>query len=91
MLSCLYILGIKRFMLYFLLVCGCHRCENRVREFSKSARFVNMLKIAHKDPQVYWNPYLLLIEGLDHGQWTISLGYLLVQMVVMLFSHVLIV
>ena len=53
-----------------------------------SVRFVNMLKIAHKHPQVYWNPYPLLIEGLDLGQWTLSLGYLYVQMVVMPFSPV---
>ena len=91
MLSFLLILGTKRCMLCYLLVCGGHRCENRVREFAESVRFVNVLKIAHKHPQVYWNPYPLLIEGLHHGQWTLSLGSLLVQMVVMLFSHVLIV
>ena len=90
-LSFLLILGIKRCMLCCLLVFGGHRCENLVREFVNSVRFVNMLKIAHKHPQVYWNPYPLLIEGLDHGQWTLSLGSLLVQMVVMPFSHVLIV
>ena len=38
-------------------------CGNHV----KSVRFVNMLNIAHKHPQVYWNPYPLLIEGSDHG------------------------
>ena len=91
MLSCLLILGTKRCMLCCLLVCGGHRCENLVREFAKRVRFVNMLKIAHNHPQVYWNLYPLLIEGLDHGQWTLSLDSLLVQMVVMLFSHVLIV
>ena len=91
MLSYQLILGTKRCMLCFLLVCGGHRYDNRVIKFAESVRFVKMLNIAHKYPQVYWNPYLLLIEGLDHGQWTISLGYLLVQMVVMLFSHVLIV
>ena len=76
-LSCLLILGSKRCMLYCLLVCGGHRCENLVRKFVSNVRFVNVLKIAHKYPQVYWNPYLLLIEGLDLGQWTLSLGYLL--------------
>ena len=90
-LSCLLILGIKRCMFCFLLICGGHRCENHVREFSKSVRFGNMLKIAHKHPQVYLNPYLLLIEGLHHGQWTLSLGSLLLQMVAILFSHVFIV
>ena len=50
-----------------------------------------MLKIAHKHPQDYWNPYPLLTEGLDLGLWTLSLGCLLVQMVAMPFSPVLIV
>ena len=50
-----------------------------------------MLKIAHKHPQVYWNPYPLLIESLAHVQWILSLGSLLVRMVVMPFSLVLIV
>ena len=50
-----------------------------------------MLKIAHKHPQAYWNLYPLLTEGLDLGLWTLSLGCLLVQMVVMPFSPVLIV
>ena len=92
MLSCLLILGTKRCMLYCLLMFGGPRCENHVREFVSSVRFVNMLKIdTGRHPQVYWNPYPLLIEGLDHGQWTLSLGYLYVQMVVMPFSPVLIV
>ena len=47
-----------------------------------------MLKIAHKHPQAYWNPYPLLTEGLDLGLWTLSLGCLLVQMVAMPFSPV---
>ena len=59
--------------------------------FVGRVRFVNMLKIAHRHPQVYWNPYPLLIGGLDHGQWTLSPGYLYVQMVVTPFSPVLIV
>ena len=73
-------------MFYYLLVYGGHRCENPVREFVSSVRFVNMLRIAHKHTQDYWKPNLLLIEGLDLGQWTSSLSYLFVQMVVMLFS-----
>ena len=78
-------------MLCCLLVFGGHRCDNHVREFVGHVRFVNMLRITPGYPQVYWNPYPLLIEGLDHGQWTLSLGSLLVQMVVMLFSNVLII
>ena len=78
-------------MFCYLLMYGVHRCENLVRKLVYSVRFVNMLRIAHKHPQGYWNLYPLLIEGLDHGQWTLSLGSLLVQMVVKLFSHVLII
>ena len=90
-LSCLLILGPKRCMLCCLLVCGGHRCEFPVREFVSNVRFVNMLKIAHKHPQAYWNLYPLLTEGLDLGLWILSLGCLLVQMVVMPFSPVLII
>ena len=90
MLSYILILGIKRCMLCFLLVFGGQRCENPVREFVSNVRFVNMLRTAHSHPQVYWNPYSLLIEGLDHGQWTLSLGYLNVLMVAMPFLPVLI-
>ena len=91
MLSCLLILGTKRCMLCCLLMFGGPKCENHVREFVSSVIFVNMLRTAHRHPQVYWNPYPLLIEGLDCGQWTLSLGYLFVQMVAMLFSPMLIV
>ena len=91
MLSCLLILGTKRCTLCCLLVFGGCKCESHVREFSSSARFVNMLRTAHRHPQVHWNPYLFLIEGLDHGQWTLSLGCFYVQMVVMPFSPVLII
>ena len=84
-LSYLLILGIKICMLCFLHVCGGHRCEKLVRKFAKSVKFVNILKIAHRHPQVYWNPYPLLTEGLDLGQWTLLQGYLYVQMVVTLF------
>ena len=84
-LNCLLILDPKRCMLCYLLMCSDHRCENLAREFASSVRFVNMLKIAHKHPQDYWNPYPLLIDDLDLGQWTSSLGYLFVKMVVMLF------
>ena len=73
-LSCLLILGPKRCMVCCLLVCSGHRCEFLVSEFFSPARFVNMLKIAHRHPQDYWNPYLLLIEGLDLGLWILSLG-----------------
>ena len=90
-LSCLLILGTKICMLYCLLVFGGLKCENHVRKFVSSVRFVNMPRIASKHPQVYWNPYPLLIKGLDPGQWTLSLGYLYVQMVVMPFSPVLII
>ena len=78
-------------MLCCLLVYSGHQCENHVREFSESVRFVNMLKIVHKHPQVYWNPYPLLTEGLDLGLWTLSLGCFFVQMVAMPFSPVLII
>ena len=91
MLSYLLTLGTKRFMLCFLLVFGGPKCDNHVREFVSSAIFVNMLRTANSHPQVYWNPYPLLIEGLDHVQWTLSLGYLYVHMVVTLFSPVLII
>ena len=50
-----------------------------------------MLKIEHKHSQAYWNPYLLLREGLDLGLWISSLGCPLVQMVAIPFSPVLIV
>ena len=89
--SCLLILGLKRCMLCCLLICGNHRCEFLVSKFDNNARFVNVLKIAHKHPQAYWNIYPLLTESLDLGLWTLSLGCLLVQMVVMPFSPILIV
>ena len=78
-------------MLCCLLVCGGHRCEFLLSKFVSNVRFVNMLKIAYKHPQAYWNLYLLLIEDLDLGLWILSLGCLLVQMVAMPFPHVLIV
>ena len=90
-LSCLLILAAKICMLCCLLVCDGHTCEPLVRKFVYNVRFVDMLKIAHKHPQAYWNLYPLLTEGLDLGLWTLSLGCLLVQMVVMPFSPVLIV
>ena len=85
-LSCLLILGAKRCVLCCLLVCGGHICEFPVREFISNVRFVNMLKIAHKHPQAYWNLYLLPTEGLDLDLWILLLGCFLMQMVVMLFS-----
>ena len=66
-LSCLLILGLKRCMLYYLLVCDGYRCEYLVRKLVSNVRFVNILKLAHKHPQVYWNLYLLLNKGLDLG------------------------
>ena len=44
------------------------------REFGSNVRFVNMLKIAQKHPQAYWNLYPFLTDGLDLGLWTLSLG-----------------
>ena len=67
MLSYLLILVTKKCTLYCLLVFGGPRYENLAREFEKSVRFVNMLKIAYRHPQDYWNPYPLLIKGLDHS------------------------
>ena len=67
MLSCLLILGTKRCVLCCLLVFVGPKCEDLVKRFANSVRFVNMLRIAHRHPQVYWNPYPLLIDGLDHG------------------------
>ena len=55
-------------MLCCLPMFGGPRCKHHVREFVGSVKFVNMLKTALWHPQAYWNPYLLLIEGLDHGQ-----------------------
>ena len=72
-------------MLCCLLVYGGHRYENLAREFVSSVRFFNVLRITHKHPQAYWNPYKVLIEGLDLMLWTSSLGYLFVQMVLMPF------
>ena len=68
MLNYLLILGTKRCMLCYLLVFGGPKWENHVREFACSSRFVNMIRTAHRHPQVYCNPYPLLIEGLDYGQ-----------------------
>ena len=86
MLSSLLILATKRCMLYCLLVFGGPRCQIHIRKFVNSVKFVNMLRTALKHHQDYWNLYPLLTDGLDHGQWTLSLVYLYVQMVVMLFS-----
>ena len=64
MLSCLLILGTKRCMLCCLLLFGGPKCENHVKGFANSVRFVNMRRTAHSHPQVCWNPYPLLIGGL---------------------------
>ena len=73
-LTCLLILGLKRCMVCCLLVCGDYSCEFFVSKFDSNVKFVNMLKIAHKHPQAYWNYYPLLREGLDLGLWILSLG-----------------
>ena len=90
-LSCLLILGLKKCMLCCLLLSGGYRCKFLVSKFVSNVKFSNVLKMAHKHPQAYWNLYPLLTEGLDLGLWILSLGYLLVQMVAMPFSPVLIV
>ena len=74
-LSCFLILGLKRCMLFCLLVCGGHRCEFLISKFVSNAKFFSVLKISHKHPQAYWNRYPLLREGLDLGIWISSLGY----------------
>ena len=51
--SCLLILGTKKSMLCYLLVCSGHRYKNLAREFVSSVRFFNVLRIAHKHPQDY--------------------------------------
>ena len=66
MLSCQLILGIKRCMLYCLLTFGGPKCEDYIRGFASSVRFVNMQRTANH-PQVSWNHYPLLIGGLDCG------------------------
>ena len=91
MLSCPLILGTERFMLCCLLIFGGPKCENFLRGFASSVRFNNTQRKAHKHPQVCWNHYPLLIRGLDHGPWTLSLGYLYVQMVAAPFSLMLII
>ena len=67
---------------------GGPKCENLVKGFANSIRFVNMQRTAHRHPQVCWNPYPLLTDSLDHGQCTLSLGYLYVQTVAMPLSPV---
>ena len=88
MLSCLLILGTKRCMLCWLLVFGGPKCDNHVSGFASSVRFVNVQRTACRHPQVCWNSYPLLIGGLDHGQWTSSLGYFYVQIVATIFTCV---
>ena len=90
-LSCPLILGLKRCMLCCLLVYGGHRCEFLVSKFVSNVKFANMLKIAHKHPQAYWNLYPLLTEILDLGLWILSLGCHLLPVVAMPFPPVLIV
>ena len=70
---------------------GGHGCEFLVIKFVSNIKFVNMLNIAHKHPQAYWNHYSLPRKGLDLGLWILSLGSHLVQMAAMPFSPVLIV
>ena len=77
MLSFLLILGPKRCMLCCLLVCGGHRYKNHVREFEKSVRFVNMLKISYKHPRFTrtftycWSKVWILVNGLYY--WVTSI------------------
>ena len=73
-------------MLCCLPVYGGHTCEFLVSKSVSLVRFVNMLRIAHKHPQDFWNHYPLLKEGLDLGRWISSLGYHLVLMGVMPFG-----
>ena len=87
MLSCPLILGTKICMLYWLLMFGGPKCENHVRGFANSVRYINMKMTARRYLQVCWNHYPLLIGGLDHSQWTLSLDYLYVQMVATPFFH----
>ena len=70
---------------------GGPKCKNHVTIFASSVKFVNMQRIKRRHPQVFWNHYPLLIGGLDRGPWTLSLGYLYMQMVAMPFSPVLII
>ena len=78
-------------MLCCLPMYGGHTWEFLVSKFVSLFRFVNMLRIAHKHPQDFWNRYLLQQEGLDLGLWILLLGYPLVLMVVMPFIPLLIV
>ena len=84
-LSCLLILSLKRYMLCCLLIYSIHRCLFLFSKFVSNVKFVNVIKIAHKHPQAYWNRYPLLTKGLDLGLWILSLGCHLVQMVAMPF------
>ena len=49
-LSCRLILGLRRCMIYCLLMYGGDRCEFLVSRFVSNLMFVNVLKIAHKHP-----------------------------------------
>ena len=66
-LSCLLILGLRRCMFCCLPVSGGHTSEFLVNKSVGLVRFFNVLRIAHKHPQVFWNHYPLLKEGLDLG------------------------
>ena len=67
MLSCLFILGTKKRMLYCLLMFGGPKCENHVRGFAGSFSFFNMQRTAHRHPQVCWNHYC--IADRRFGSW----------------------
>ena len=54
-LSCLLILGLKRFMLCCLPVYSGHTWEFLVSKFVSLVWFVNVLRIPHKHPQDCWN------------------------------------
>ena len=44
-----------------------YKCENLIKKFVSNVRFVNVLNIAHKHPQAYWNLYPLLIIDFNLG------------------------
>ena len=53
MLSFLLILGTKKYMLCCLLVFGGPKCDNYIRGFAGSVRFVNKQTTARRHPQVF--------------------------------------
>ena len=43
-------------MLCCLIMFGGPKCANYISGFANSVRFANVQRIAHRHPQVYWNP-----------------------------------